>query len=186
MYIIFIFWTIVLIFVAFFLFFFLPELILQLLSLLLLFSGTPYYWFPYCINFYAWSAQEIFVASHMCWLWIFQWCSLSMISTWSHWGWWSPISLHMWSATPDFSTSPRVTAFWCSWSLTLRGWPFSPLYFLLQLHGIAYTQSLVMFSSGWGGLTQERYLQMVIKLLKVVQILYGLQILCIFSDNPFT
>ena len=41
---------------------FLPELILQLLLLLLFFSGTPYYWFPYCINLYAWSAQEIFVA----------------------------------------------------------------------------------------------------------------------------
>ena len=56
----------------------------------------------------------------------------------------------MWSGTPDFSTSPHVTAFWCSWSLTLRGRPVSPLYFLPQLHGIAYTQSLVMFSSMGG------------------------------------
>ena len=30
------------------------------LLLLLLFSGTPYYWFPYCIKFYTWSALEIF------------------------------------------------------------------------------------------------------------------------------
>ena len=41
---------------------FLPELILQFSLLLLLFSGTPYYWFPYGIHFYAWLAQEIFVA----------------------------------------------------------------------------------------------------------------------------
>ena len=89
---------------------------------------------------------------------IFQSCSLSMISTWSHRGWWSPFSLHMWSATPDFSTSPHVTAFWCSWNFTLRGRSVSPLYFLPQLHSIAYTQSLVMFSS-MGGLTRERYLR---------------------------
>ena len=78
---------------------------------------------------------------------IFQWYSLSMISTWSHRGRWSPFSLHMWSATPDFSTSPRVTVFWCSWSFTWRGRPVSPLYFLPQLDGIVYTQSFVMFSS---------------------------------------
>ena len=36
------------------------------LLLFLLFPGTPYHWFPYYINFYAWSAQEIFVALHMC------------------------------------------------------------------------------------------------------------------------
>ena len=36
-------------------------------------------------------------------LWIFQWCSWFMISTWSHRGRWSHFSLHMWSATPDFS-----------------------------------------------------------------------------------
>ena len=76
----------------------------------------------------------------------FQWCSLSMISTWSHRGRWSPCSLHMWPDTPDLSTSPRVTAFWCSLSLTLRGRPVPPLYFLLQLHEKAYAQSLVMFS----------------------------------------
>ena len=109
------------------------------LLLLLLFSGTPYYWFPYCINFYAWSAQEIFCGlTYVLILRIFQWCSLSMISTWSHRGQWSPFSLHMWSATPDFFTSPRVTAFWCSWSITLRRRPVSPLHFPLQLHGIAY------------------------------------------------
>ena len=39
--------------------------------LLLLFSGTPYNWFPYCINFYVWSAQEIFVAEHMFWFFKF-------------------------------------------------------------------------------------------------------------------
>ena len=70
-----------------------------------------------------------------------------VISTWSHWGRWSPFSLHMWSAAPDFSISPRVTAFWCSWSLTLRGRLVSPLYFLPQLLGISYIQSLVTFSS---------------------------------------
>ena len=36
------------------------------------------------------------------------------------------------------------------------------------------------------GLTRERYLLSVVKLLKVVLMLYGLHILCIFSDNPFT
>ena len=36
------------------------------LLLLLLFSSTPYYWFPYRINFYAWSAQDIFVTYHRC------------------------------------------------------------------------------------------------------------------------
>ena len=36
--------------------------------------------------------------------------------------------------------------------------PVSPLYFLLQLHGIAYTQSLVMFST-MGVLTRERYMR---------------------------
>ena len=115
---------------------------------------------------------------------IFQWCSLSMISTWSHRGQWSPFSLYVWPAMLDFSTSPHVTGFRCSWSLTLRRQPVSSLYFLLQLHGIAYTQSLVMFST-MGGLTQKRYLQSVVKLLKVVLMLYGLWILCIFSDNPF-
>lgn len=30
--------------------------------LLLFFSSPLYYWFPYCINFYAWPAQGIFVA----------------------------------------------------------------------------------------------------------------------------
>ena len=116
---------------------------------------------------------------------IFQWYSLSMISTWSHRRPWSAFSIHMWSATPDFSTSPHVTAFWYSWSLTLRGRPVFPLYFLPQLHGIVYTQSLVMFSS-IGDLTRERYLRSVIKLLKVVLMLYGPKIFCIFSDNPFT
>ena len=146
-----------------------------------------WHWFPYCINFYAWSGQ-IFVAiicADSLSLGIFQWCSLSMISTWSHRGWWSPLHLYMWSATPDFSTSPHVTAFSCSWSLTLKGRPVSPLYFLLQLHRIAYTESLVIFST-MGDLTRERYVRSVIKLLKVVLMLYGPQILCIFSDNPFT
>ena len=118
-------------------------------------------------------------------LWIFQWYSFSMISTWSHRGQWSPFSLHMWSAMPDFSTSPCVTAFWCSWSLTLRGQSVSPLYFLPQMHGIAYIQSLVMLSSK-EGLNRVRYLWSVFKLSKVVLMLYGSQILCIFSDNPFT
>ena len=40
-------------------FFFIRAHIANLL-LLLLFSSSPYYWFPYCINFYAWSAQELF------------------------------------------------------------------------------------------------------------------------------
>ena len=86
---------------------------------------------------------------------IFQWCSLSMISTWSHRGRWPRFCLHMWSATPDFSTSLRVIAFWCFWSLTLRVRPVSPLYFLPQLHGIAYTQSLVMFSTMGGSYSGE-------------------------------
>ena len=51
----------------------------------------------------------------------------------------SLLSLHMWATTPDFSTSPHITNFWCSLSLTLRGQPASPLYFLPQLHMIAYT-----------------------------------------------
>ena len=42
---------------------------------------------------------------------IFQWCSLSMISTWSHGGRWSPFTLHMWFSTPDFSTYPCVLVF---------------------------------------------------------------------------
>ena len=37
---------------------------------------------------------------------ILQWCSLSMISTWSHREQWSPFSFHMWSATPDFFHFP--------------------------------------------------------------------------------
>ena len=52
-------------------FFFFTRAHIAILLLLLLFYGTPYYWFPYCINFYAWLAQEIFVASHMCWFFKF-------------------------------------------------------------------------------------------------------------------
>ena len=51
--------------------FFLPEIILQLCCYYCPFSCTPYYWFPYCINFYAWLVQEIFVALHMCWFFKF-------------------------------------------------------------------------------------------------------------------
>ena len=54
-----------------------------------------------------------------------------------------------------------------------------------ELHRIAYTQSLVMFST-MGGLTQERYLRSVVNILKLVLMLYGPQILCIFCENPFT
>ena len=133
---------------------FLPELILQLL-LLLLFSGTPYDWFPYYINFYAWSAQEVFVAEHMYWFFkftcfpmVFLVYDLNLVPQRAAISLLSP-------ATPDFSTSLRVTAFWCSWSLTLRERSVSPLYFLLQLHGVAYTQSLVMFSSMGGSYSVE-------------------------------
>ena len=64
-------------------FFLLTRTHIATLLLLLLFSGTPYYWFPYCINFYTWSVQEIFVAKLLHWFFklrIFQWYSLSMIS----------------------------------------------------------------------------------------------------------
>ena len=52
-------------------YFFFTRAHIATLLLLLLFSGTLYLWFPYCINFYAWSAQEIFVAKHLCWFLMF-------------------------------------------------------------------------------------------------------------------
>ena len=92
--------------------------------------------------------------------------SLSMISTWFHRWWWFPSSPHMRSAPPDFFRSPCVTAFWRSFSFILKRRPVSPLYYLPQLHGVAYTQSLVMVSS-MGGLNRVRYLRSVVKLLKI-------------------
>ena len=64
-------------------------------------------------------------------------CSaLPIISTLSHKGRWFPFSFHIWSAIPDFSISPRTTAFRCSSSLTFSGRPVSPLYILPQLQGM--------------------------------------------------
>ena len=106
--------------------FFLPELILQLccsycfsLALFIYSSHIVLISMLGRLRRFLWPRTDSDSLS----LWIFQWCSLSIISTWSHRGWWSPFSFHMWSATPDFSISPCVTAFWCSWSLTLKGWP---------------------------------------------------------------
>ena len=107
---------------------FLPELILQLccyycFSLALLITGSH-------IALISMLGQlRRFLWPNICAdslsLRIFQWCSLSMISNWSHRGRWSPFSLRMWSATPDFPASWRFTAFWCSWTLTWSGGCFS-------------------------------------------------------------
>ena len=126
-----------------------PVLILQLrcfycFSLALLITGSHIV----LISILGWLRRFLWPsiwADSLSWR-IFQWCSLSMISAWSHRGRWFLFFLHMWSATPDFSTSPGVITFWCSWSLALSGGgrPVFPLHFLPQLHGIAYTQSTLV------------------------------------------
>ena len=67
---------------------------------------------------------------------ILQCSALLLISTLSHKGRWFPVSFHIWSAIPDFSISPRSTAFWSSSSLIFSGWLVSPLYILPQLPGV--------------------------------------------------
>ena len=59
---------------------------------------------------------------------ILQCSALSIISTSSHKVKWFPFSFHIWSAIPNFSISPRTTAFRCSSSLTFSGRHVSPLY----------------------------------------------------------
>ena len=143
------------------------------------------YRFPYCIHLYTWSTQEVTIAYHMCRFFkafplpIF----FSIISASSHKGRWFPFSLHIWSAIPDFSISPRTTALRCS--SILSGQHVSPLYILPQLHGMEYTQFLVMWYSV-DGLTRSRCLRRVDSLLNVVLMSYGLHIFWISSAKPLT
>ena len=152
----------------------------------------------------------------------FEWCSLSMISTWSHKGRRSPFSLHMWSATPDFSTSSRITrSLLVFLKPYLKGAACFSFIFpsktardsvhtvfshvlLCEIDNIlrknqngfrrnrSTTSQILTIRRILEGVRAKnlqawkRYMQSVVKLLKVVLILYGLQILGIFSDNPFT
>ena len=119
------------------------------------------YWFPHSFHFYTWSTQEVIITWHMCCF--FETFSFPMffpliILTSSHKSWWFPFSFHIWSAIPDFSILP----FRCSCSLTFRRQYVSPLYTLAQLHGMEYTQFLVMLYSvggGGGGADSEMFMK---------------------------
>ena len=124
------------------------------------------------------TSPNILTASLRCHL--FQCSSLSIILTLCHKARWFPLSFHIWSAIPDFPISRCTTAFWCFCSFTFRGQHVSPLYTWLQLHGMEYTQFLVMFYS-FGGLIRKRWLQRVGPLWNVILISYGLHISWIFS-----
>ena len=84
-------------------------------------SNVLDYFPPYLIHLYTWLTQQVTVAQHMGW---FVKASnspeFSIILTSSHKGNWFLFFFHAWSAIPDFSISPRTTAFRCSSSLT--GW----------------------------------------------------------------
>ena len=70
------------------------------------------YFFADSVHFYKRSIQEVNMAHHMCRLFetsSFPMSSLSIII--SHTAWWCPFSFHIWSAIPDFSISPRITAY---------------------------------------------------------------------------
>ena len=103
-------------------------------------SSLLNYRFPYCIQFYTWSTQQVIVAQHMCWflkaskssnVQPYQLFQLYPIRADSFF-----FSFHIWSAIPDFSILPHTTAFRCSSSLTFSGQPVSPLYILPQLQGM--------------------------------------------------
>ena len=94
---------------------------------------------------------------------------VSIILTLSYKGRWYTFSFHIWSAIPDFSISPRTTAFRCSSNLIFCGRHVSPLYTLLQLQELEYTQFLIMLNSV-GGLTRKSYLWRVEPLVNIVLI----------------
>ena len=107
------------------------------------------------IIFYLYTLSTQQVGQHMRYFFKISF-SLSFITISSHKARWFSFSLHIWSATPDFSISPCTTAFWCFSSLTFSGRHILPLYTLPQLHGTEYTQFLVMLYSV-GGLSWKRY-----------------------------
>ena len=129
--------------------------------LMLQFSSSLFdYWFSYRDHPYTESTQQVCLPQDMrCFFSLILQCSfLSIILITSHKGKWFPFSFHIGSAIPDFSISPRTTAFRPSSRLTFRGW-----------HGMEYTQFLVMYSVG--GLTRKRYLRRVVPLLNIVNII---------------
>ena len=153
---------------------FLPELILRIFYLTFLIIGS-YIVFISILgllnrsllpNIYADSLRRLIPQ-----------CSLSIILTSSYKGWCFPFSFHTWSAIPNFSISPRTTAFRCSSSLT--GQHISPLYTLPQLQGMEFTEFLVMLNS-LSGLTWKRYLWRVEPLVNIVLMSYGLHIFRVF------
>ena len=93
---------------------------------------------PFLIHFYTWPTEQwpnkcTASSRHI----ILKCSFLPMILTSSYKGKWFPFSFHIWSAIPNFSTSPWHTAFQCSSSLS-----FSEQYVLLLpwLHRIEYMQ----------------------------------------------
>ena len=63
--------------------------------------------------------------------WLIHLCSShSIIVTLSHKGSWFPFFFHIWSAIPDFSISPRITAFRYSSNIIFGRQHVSPLYAL--------------------------------------------------------
>ena len=119
------------------------------------------------------------------------WCliprcsSVLIISTSSHKARWFPFAFHIWSTIPNFSISPRTTAFRCSSSLTFSGQHISPLYTLPQLQGMEYTQFGVMLNSV-DGLTPKKYTQRVDTLMNIVLKSYGLHIFWMISTRSLT
>ena len=74
----------------------------------------------------------------------------------------------MWSAIPNFFlTLTWRTGFQCFSKITYSGWHVLSLYILPQLHGIEFTQFLVMLYFV-GCLTRRRYFWRVVPLLNVI------------------
>ena len=70
---------------------------------------------------------------------IFHCSSLLIFLTSSHHGRCFRFSFDIWPAIPEFSISPRTTAFRYSCNLTFGGWHVSLFHTLPQLHGREYT-----------------------------------------------
>ena len=80
-------------------------------------------------------------------------------------------SFYIWSDIPIFSTSPLRTAFQYFWGLIFYCWHVSPLYTLLKLYEMEYSQFLVMLHSV-RSLTRKRILPRVVPLLNI-DMIYG-------------